>query len=146
MLLLVVEEMEHHLDHLQGLLELIALYLPEHHTQSQQKVVELAVGRLQDQMVVLVEEHKHLPDLIKLDIHPHNQLQIQVLHLRSIPTDLQVETEVHFHQTRVLVVVVAQVVPDKQELQQLEVMVDLVFNYRQHSKIQYHNQGQMVVV
>jgi hypothetical protein len=109
-------------------------------------VVEQVADRLQDQMVVLVEEHKQLPEVIKLDIHPHNQLQIQVLHLRSIPTDLQVETEAHFHQKLDLAVAAAPVERVKQELQKLEVTADLVFNYHQHSKIQYLNLDQMVVV
>jgi hypothetical protein len=109
-------------------------------------VVEQAADRLQDQMVVLVEEHNHLLDPIKLDIHLRNQLQIQVLHLRSIHTDLQVETVVLVVQNMVPVVVVVPVVLEKREQDQLEETVDLVFNFQQHFKIQYLNLDQMVVV
>jgi hypothetical protein len=97
-------------------------------------------------LVVLAVERRHLPDLIKQDTLQTNLQQIQVLHLLLLLMDLLVEMEEHIHQTQVLVAVVAPGVQGKQEHLPLEDTVDLVFNFPQHSKIQYHNPDQMEVV
>jgi hypothetical protein len=86
------------------------------------------------------------PEAVLREDLRHNQQQIQGRHLPLHLMDLLVEMVGHIHQSLVLVVAAVLVVLDKQELQQLEVTVDLVFNFLQHSKIQYLNLDQMVEV